>query len=417
MVLEKSINVIGLFFVNSYMAKYIGADNFGKIAFATSLFLFIQTFSWLGMENILFKRMSINPLSGVFLGTQTGPLRIKVLLISSGIALLYLLLYTDTITFAFGVANFFASYYLVRDIYTTYNNSQLNSHINVITNIAGLSAALTIRAIIAYLALPIYWFILPIVLIPMIPYLLRKRYFLKSTPKKIRYKKKYGKHYNEFAIKTGGALLLSTLSITFYTQISGILLAKLISYEALGIYSVTLTVASGIGIITQALTTSFFSKIYEENDIQKSEKYIYQINMLIIVVSFIAILGYTIIGKDLVLLLYGEQYKESLFLIPYAMIGMIFSALGAVGYRYMIKENGYIYLSIKMLLISILSLPVSYFSIRFFGIFGALICFIFIEFFSCTIANYFFKNGLMFKLHRKSFLYLFQSMRELFNRV
>lgn len=44
--LEKSVNIIGLIYINSLMAKYIGPENFGKINISTSLFIFVQTLSW-----------------------------------------------------------------------------------------------------------------------------------------------------------------------------------------------------------------------------------------------------------------------------------------------------------------------------------------------------------------------------------
>jgi len=42
MMLEKIISMFGLIFVMSYVAKYIGPDNFGKIALATTIFTFVR---------------------------------------------------------------------------------------------------------------------------------------------------------------------------------------------------------------------------------------------------------------------------------------------------------------------------------------------------------------------------------------
>ena len=50
MMLEKFLGIFGLIFVNSYMAKYIGPESFGKLAFAMSIFVFVQTFSWFGAD-------------------------------------------------------------------------------------------------------------------------------------------------------------------------------------------------------------------------------------------------------------------------------------------------------------------------------------------------------------------------------
>ena len=65
MMAEKLVSIIGLVFVNSYMAKYIGPTDFGKITFATTIFTFVQTMAWFGGQNILFKRMSEKRKSGI----------------------------------------------------------------------------------------------------------------------------------------------------------------------------------------------------------------------------------------------------------------------------------------------------------------------------------------------------------------
>ena len=46
-----------------------------------------------------------------------------------------------------------------------------------------------------------------------------------------------------------------------------------------------------------------------------------------------------------------------------------------------------------------LSIPLSYVCIKYYGVLGAAFCFILVEFISLTIANYLFKNGLILKMH------------------
>ena len=53
MMIEKCISIFGLIFVTSYVAKYIGPINFGKIALAATLFGFVQTLTWFGNQEIL----------------------------------------------------------------------------------------------------------------------------------------------------------------------------------------------------------------------------------------------------------------------------------------------------------------------------------------------------------------------------
>ncbi|MHA2484358.1 oligosaccharide flippase family protein [Escherichia coli] len=58
MMSEKIISLFGLIFVTSFVAKYVGAEVFGQIAFATSLFQIAMIIAQLGSDVIIFKRVS-----------------------------------------------------------------------------------------------------------------------------------------------------------------------------------------------------------------------------------------------------------------------------------------------------------------------------------------------------------------------
>ncbi|WP_369892462.1 oligosaccharide flippase family protein [Klebsiella pneumoniae subsp. pneumoniae] len=55
---EKIISIFGLFFVTSFVAKYIGPYRFGQIALSIAIFQVVQVISQMGCDNILFKRAS-----------------------------------------------------------------------------------------------------------------------------------------------------------------------------------------------------------------------------------------------------------------------------------------------------------------------------------------------------------------------
>ncbi|WP_277976031.1 oligosaccharide flippase family protein [Pantoea endophytica] len=399
--LEKSVNIIGLIYINALMAKYIGPEDFGKINISTSLFIFVQTLSWFGGQNIIFKRMSENSKSGIALAMHTQNQRRFFFLLSSSAVLIYLYFFTDIIVFLFGVANCIATYYIVMDFFSIYNNTQLKSKINTITNVIGLSVALLIRFSLSYFKMPVYYFTIPIIIIPLIPYILRLIYFKYTT--KINVSRKGAGMYNRHMLFTGGALILSSLSADIYTQISSIFLAKILSYSNLGVYSVALTIGGAWSFIVLALITSFFSKIYSEKDQITVEMLLIKINRIVILCSLIALAGFYFFGEYFIHLLYGDKYMDSVNIIPIIIIGTMFSALGTICYRYMIKESGYSYLAKKMFLCCILTIPLSWLMINSFGINGAAYCFLIVEITSCTLLNYFFRKKTIIKMHLNIF--------------
>lgn len=399
--LEKSVNIIGLIYINSLMAKYIGPDNFGKINIATSVFLFVQTLAWFGGQSIIFKRMSENARSGVALAMRTQNQRRFFFLLSSGAVLLYLYFFTDPMVFLFGVANCIATYFIVMDFFSIYNNTQLKSKINTLTNVAGLSVALLIRFFITHFKLPVYTFTIPIVVIPLLPYLMRLVYFHYTT--QIKASSRGGGVYNRYMLSTGGALILSSLSADIYTQISGIFLANILSYADLGIYSVALTLGGAWSFVVLALITSFFSKIYGEKEPLTIEKLLIKINRIVILFSLIALGGFWLLGEWVIHLLYGDKYMAAVTITPIIIVGTMFASLGTICYRYMIKESGYGYLAKKMFLCCLLTVPLSWLMIHAFGIKGAAYCFLAVELLSCTFLNYFFRDKTIFKMHLSIF--------------
>lgn len=400
LILEKFLGVFGVLLVNSYMAKYIGPENFGKLTFVISIFIFVQTLSWFGSKNIIFKHLSKNTKSGIRLALASQAFRFKIFTITSIITLAYLWITADKLTFIFGLGNCIASYFLVADIYTIYFNSQLQSIVNALSNTLGIVLSLLARfGLVFFMAEP-YTMVIPIIILSFIPYTIRKYYFksLNVYPKHI----KSNRRYNKYIAITGGSLVLSTLSITTYTQISNIFLAKLTSFSDLAVYNVALTFGSSWGFINIAIATSFLPKIYASSSIKTEILYLRQVFIIIIAVTFIVMVGLYFLGSYFINLLYGPDFLEAEKILPLMVLATMFSALGTISYRYMIKLNAYKYLSIKMILVSLLSIPMSYFAIKLHGVYGAALTYLLIEIISLTIGNYFLKNGIMWKIHLRT---------------
>lgn len=395
MMIEKCISIFGLIFVTSYVAKYIGPTNFGKIALAATLFGFVQTLTWFGNQEILFKRVSKNPNSGLkyLLGTQG--LRRGLFVLFSLPILIALYLYSDYLTVIFAIATAFASYYITQDIYTIYNNAVLNSYINAIVNMIGLGVALLIRYLIVLFELNYAFLALPIVLTAFIPFLLKKNIFNKSQKVQLINFKNYRKYY----FGAGSALVLSTLAVTLYTQVTSLMLVALTSTRELGIYAVAVTLGTSWAFINTSIITSVLSKIYQQKKNYVSYVMIAKLNAVVVVVSLMIISILAILGEWILNFLYGSDYRDAYELILILGLATLCSGLGTISARFLVKEESYSYISKKMICVAITALPISYVMIYNFGLIGAAYSVLIIELLSLTFFNYFYKNGLIFKIH------------------
>lgn len=395
MMLEKFIGIFGVIFVMSYVAKYIGPDNFGKIALATTLFTFVQTLTWFGNQEILFKRVSKNTQSGLAYLTNTQNTRCLLFLILSLPILSGLYNFTDSLTFIFGIATAFASFFLTQDIYNIYNNATLNSYINAIVNVTGLGVAVLIRYLIVLWQLDYAYLAIPIVLVTLIPYLLKRYIFNRMQHVKTVSEKRYRKYY----FMAGGALVISSLAVSFYTQITSLMLVAVMSTHELGLYAAAITIGSSWSFVNLAIITSVMSRIYQENDTYQSYAMTAKLNGIIMVISFIVVLILFLLGHWIIKLLYGKAFESAYPLLVVLGLATMLSGLGTVTTRFMIKQESYAYISKKMLWVAISALPISYVMINAFGLMGATYSVFTIELLSLTVFNYFYKNGLIFKIH------------------
>lgn len=395
MMLEKVISIFGLIFVTSYVAKYIGPTNFGKIALATTLFTFVQTLTWFGNQEILFKRVSKNHQSGLNYLSNTQKIRFYLFLLMSLPILFALYVFTDLLTLVFGIATALATYFITQDIYAVYNNAVLHSYINAIVNMVGLSIALAVRYVIVLFEMEYAYLSIPIVLVTLIPYLLKRYWFNRSLKTPILNQQKYRKYY----FLAGGSLVISTLAVSFYTQITSLMLAKLTSLKDLGVYAVAVTLGTAWSFINFAVITSVLSKIYREKSHYESYVMIAKLNLVILAVSLsvVAVLG--LLGPWIIETLYGAAYQDAYKLLIILALSTMLSGLGTIAARLMVKEESYAYISKKMLFVALSALPISYGMIYVYGLIGAAYSVFIIELLSLTVFNYFYKDGLIFKIH------------------
>lgn len=127
MVSEKIVSLFGLLFVTSFVAKYIGPYRFGQIALAIAIFQVVQVIAQMGFDNILFKRISVNKISGLKLISSTFMIRTLIYITISIMVLIYFYFKGDFLSFIFMLSVCVSFYFTSIDVYMIYNDATLNS--------------------------------------------------------------------------------------------------------------------------------------------------------------------------------------------------------------------------------------------------------------------------------------------------
>lgn len=399
MMSEKVITLFGLFFVTSFVAKYIGPSRFGQLALAIAIFQVVQVVAQLGCDNIIFKRVSQNATSGLKLIYSSFAIRAAIYIFIAFIVLAFFYKDTDFINFVFLLSVCIACFFTSMDVFTIYNDATLNSKFNTIANVFGLIIGLVLRYIIAFFELPIHLLSLPIILTTMVPFIIR----LYFTPKIRNIKLKYKRRYNSYLFATGIPLVISTISMTIYSRVNQFSLSYFSGSYELGIYSVALTLGTAWVFIGNALSISFLSKIYSEKDEFLAKDKTSGLIASVFTVLLVFPVFFVLFGKRIIFILYGNDYLAAYNILVILCLSTIVTSLGFISNRYIVKLSGYNYISKKTILILLFSIPISIAMVYQWGLYGAAYSVLIIELLSLTIMNYFFREGVVLKMHLGAF--------------
>ena len=404
MMSEKLIAIFGLIFVTSFVAKYIGPENFGKLTFVGSIFAILQTLSLMGTENIIFQKTAKNRKIGENIIYASKRLRDYIYGSLSIITLGGLYFYTDRLTFIFGMSTCIAIYFAVHDVYSIYFNAILESKINAYCNIAALIISLSVRYLIVLFQLPIETLGIPIILLTLIPFLLRKYLYTKKKLS-VGIMLPYAiKRYRKYTFAVGQKLLLYSLSVAIFTKTAQLFLGLESQFD-LGIYTVAMTLGNSFYFVLLAIISSYFTGIYQEENLEKSQNNVAKLYMTVVVISLFVTLGLYLFGPWVVGALYGIEFIRVAEILWLAGLVTLFSGLSTIAEKYLIKFNAYEYLKRKTFVLVFFNIIFTFSMVKLYGLYGGIYAILITEILSVTLFNYFFRNGLIWDTQKRMILF------------
>jgi len=399
MIAEKIISVLGLIFVTSFVAKYVGPTTFGIMSISMLVFQFIQSIAIMGSDVILLKRISQNKNSGVRLMISTFflVLIIYVTLSIVGMIVMKEEMTSDALIFicAAAIACLFSSV----DLVNIYNEAVLNAKMNVIANVSGLLISLAIRFIISYYKMDPEYLSIPIVLVTLIPFLIKMMVFMFRNERSPIPKLKNIRKYSKYMISSGGTLIFSVIAVSLYTRFNQISVSYFLGVREAGVFSIALTLSTAWVFLPNALLASFYPSFFSEKDPKKAIIKIQKLHLLVISVSVFVILGIYLLSGLFIKYFYGNQYLNAVAPTIYLSIGAMCGVLSSVMDRFIIKYNGYRFLVKKTFFVLLICLVTSVILVPLYGLTGAAFSVIITELSSFTVLNYFFSTQPVMCIH------------------
>ncbi|PHM43071.1 O-unit flippase [Xenorhabdus szentirmaii] len=285
------------------------------------------------------------------------------------------------------------------DLYRIFFDAISKSKLNSIATQMGVYISLIVRFIFVKLNLSLIYFTIPFILSSLIPFFIRLFYFSNQQKKytfpKIR--KQRDKIYIKYFIFTGIPLTLSSLSIVFYTKINQIFIGEYLDMSAVAIFSAAMTIAQGWSFIPISIVTVMFAHILKNKkiDFQKGIVFLY---FIVFLISIPIIFMIHLYNDSIIYITYGKQYSSASEILGILAISSLFSVVGTISYRTIVTMGGYKFIMYKMFIIAMFNVLLNIYMIREYGIIGAAYSTLITEIVSATIANFIFRNGIIFKL-------------------
>ncbi|OUN70159.1 hypothetical protein B5G11_07435 [Drancourtella sp. An57] len=367
----KCVQMILSLLVTMLTARYLGPGNYGILNYAISITSFVSPIALLGINSVMVQEIiSHKDEEGKIVGTS-----LLMSVISSLLCIIGVLLFvsianrgerdTFIVCGLYSIMLIFQSLEMIQYWYQAKLLSKYTSLTMMFAYfvVSGYKILLLIKGASIYsfaLSYALDYFITSSVLIFL---------YQKKGTQKLRFSKKIGKRI----ISKSKYYIISTLMVTLFAQQDKVMLKIMIGNEATGIYSAAVTCATMSGFIFVAIIDSVRPLIYENKLInqKKYETSIINLYSIIIYLSILQGIVCTVFAKQIITIIYGNDYAQSIEVLQIIIWYSAFSYIGGIRDVWLLAENKQRYLLIINSCGALGNLVLNYILITVLGINGA----------------------------------------------
>ncbi len=176
-------------------------------------------------------------------------------------------------------------------------------------------------------------------------------------------------------LKDSWPLMLSAFFITIYMKIDQIMIESFLDMKSVGLYSVAVRLSEAwyfIPAIIVSTVMPYFVKLRDTNQ----ELYIFRLKQIFTLMFWMSIgvgIFVTMFGEQMIVLLFGETYKDAYVALSLNIWAGIFISIGVASTLWIITENLQIYQLAGTLIGVVLNIVGNYILIPLYGMSGAAI--------------------------------------------
>ncbi len=360
------------FFVNAYMARYLGPSNYGLLNYVFSFVGLFAFMASLGIENIA-NREIINDHTNKskIIGTS-----FYLKLFGSFVAILSIFI-TGTLTTKDPLLLSLIIMYSLSFIFSAFNiievyfqSQVLSKYPALVTIIAGIVSA-TLKIVAMSLGLGIIWltaiYVLDSVIIAfgLIYFFINKGHHIKEWI--------FDKTTAILIIKDSWPLMLSGVAWSIYMKIDQIMIKNMIGNEQAGIYAVAAKLSEFWYFIPGTICASVFPAIVRAQKISKElyEERLSKLYSLMFYLALVVAVLTTIFASLIIFILFGHEYLSAAVALRIYIWAGIGVCLNSALIYYLISENQTKISAISSIFGAVINITLNFILIPKYGISGA----------------------------------------------
>ncbi|HIF9415870.1 TPA: flippase [Photobacterium damselae] len=395
---------IGLI-ITAWVARYLGPNEYGKLAYVLAYLAFFQAVCILGLDNIVVRDIARNKLkSGEIIGT-TFFLRIL-----SGVILWFIAV--AIMAFNHGISNqitiitslcAFSLIFQVSDTIDLWFQSQSNSKRTVIIKLSSYLISNSIKVYLILNEATIEYFAAVIAIEGGISFVGMMFSYIKFPANKLSISKVMAISL----LKESWPYIFSSLSVMVYMRIDQLMIKSYLGDEPLGVYAAVLPLAMIWTFIPTTLTTSLSPFIARKKQEGESSYWLSlkKIFRLYAILGWIICIIVVITAPFAVELLFGASYSDGVLVLQIIVFTNIFINMGVAQSLWILNEGRSKLAMYRTFIGAIICVTSNMVLIPIYGIYGAAVSAVLAQLFSTTISNVFISKEI-FTLQIKSLFLL-----------
>lgn len=373
---------IGIFVI-SWIARYLGPQQFGLLNYAQSFVFLFTAISTLGLDSIVVRELvKKEDNRNKLLGSAFFLKLIGALILLPIIVIIVQFTsndnYTNLLIFIIAFATIFQSF----NVIDFYFQSKVISKYTAIANSVTFGISSLIKILLIIINAPLVAFalmsIFDIGILAtglLLFYLSHVKKHDLQPDKRSFFGWEFDKKTAYFLLKSSWPLILSTIVITIYMRIDQVMIKEILDFQSVGQYAAATRLSEAWYFIPVAIVNSLFPAIVNAKKVS-SELYIKRLQSLYTLLVWLAIAVSILIsffGDSIVMILYGNDFSQAASVLIIHIWTGIFVFLGIAFSSYLIAENWAKKAFYRTLLGAIINIILNIILIPNYGLIGAAI--------------------------------------------